>query len=184
MCGATRIRRNWIWSGSLSLTIFAPFAKSPPHGWNLPDLNGIHPPESEVEECGEAHPGEVGGEQPGGGLADREEAAECEEDGEPEGDDLHQRPAQFMCAEEDRRPCGVPGELDEVEYERLSPSGAPPHHPGGHGHHHVEQRPDRTEDPAGRIPCGLVEGGIPLVGHGEDAEQGRAEGEYNEADEC
>ena len=44
--------------------------------------SGIHPPQREVEECGEGDPGEVGGEQPGGWSADGEEAAEGEEDGE------------------------------------------------------------------------------------------------------
>jgi len=68
---------------------------------------GIHPPEDEVEERGEGHPGQIRHEHPPGGFADLEESPHRQKDGKPHQKDFCQRPAEFVRTKEDRRPCGV-----------------------------------------------------------------------------
>lgn len=145
---------------------------------------GIHPPKREVEECGEGHPPQVWCQHPPGGFADAKETAQGQQDGRPQQDHLNQRPPQLVCSEEDWRPRGVEDKLDEIKSQCPTPALLFPDEPRGHRHHQIEKRPDRAEDPTGRIPFGFVQRCIPNSRPAEDAEQRCTEGDSDESGKC
>lgn len=126
---------------------------------------GIKSPDPEVEGAGEAHPRQIGREQPSGQRRRFPKDQGRADDRQPQQRDVRERRINSVPPGEKRRPGGVRRELHRKPHERPAPAGATPHRPPRHGHQRIQQSSGRSEDPRGRRPRRLGEGRIPLA-HG------------------
>jgi hypothetical protein len=125
----------------------------------------------------------VGKLEQGGRAVLRPELADPDDEQDEVAEDIDEREVRAMQSEEQQRPERIHEQDDE---ERASGPAVFPCGGRRGAHQDIERRPDRTEDPVGRIEGGLHEAGIPAfdLGHrggGAQAADGQAEGD--EADE-
>jgi len=120
----------------------------------LPDLEG--------EQRGEAHPGQVGGEQPCSCGIDTAKAMYSSHDGAPQCCNLNWGPFEIVVVEEEGSPGPVesqlPAEPGKGGCSRPTKAAPiPPHHVRSVSHAAVQARPHGAKHPVGRTPPRLLE---------------------------
>lgn len=102
-------------------------------------------PKAVVQDGCKRDPSDVGQHETSREVIDSEEDEGCYDDEHPHQTDFHERPAQFLGTEEDRRPNPIEKQLESVESKwkpDLAESTAfVPDSEGGKAHRQVENRP-------------------------------------------
>ena len=127
---------------------------------------GIQPPDREVQRGRKPHPRQMGQHQNARHPSHAPARHQGRRQRQPEREDVDQREAWAMQAENQRRAQRVHHPLQHEQSQRPSlraPAALAPDQPRGDGHRRVEKGPGGGENPRGRIPRRLVEAGIPAV---------------------
>jgi hypothetical protein len=142
--------------------------------------SSVQSPYREVENAGEADPGEVGHEEPASGFTETEKENHRPGNGKPQESDFHDAQTDLVMAKENEAPEEVDRKLDAEPDESDSPDAEDtdaasaerdvrklPDQPRGDGHERVEQRPYGAEDIVGRVEAGLRQGCVPGGNRGD-----------------
>ncbi len=134
-----------------------------PHYGALAELLGVELPDAVAQGGGEGYPGEVGEEEDSSQSVASPVHEYVEDDEGQQQQNVYEGSRAELPFEKEPGPEAVEDELQAEDGEFLGDVGGfrvAPDEPGCDAHERVESGPYRTEEPARRGPCGLLQGRV------------------------